>query len=129
MRLKHVVVGGPEVAEALDQISDEMAGQKLVDAGMAGANIIKNQWQEDAPFKTGTYRRSIHNEVIHQSRDRAEIAIGTDLDDPPYPFFLEFGTSRMPPHPSARPAFDKKKDAAAQEIEDALLGDVDLIWR
>lgn len=129
MRLGFKIVGVPEVADALDQISDEMAGQHLADATMAGGDIIEAQWKEDAPYKTGQYRRSIHAEVTHQSRDRAEVTIGTDIVKPPYPFFLEFGTSKMPPHPSARPAFDLKKDEAAREIEEVLLGKVGLIWR
>ena len=129
MRLGFKIVGVPEAAEALNEISEELAGQHLADAGMAGALIIEDQWKDDAPYKTGTYKRSIHREVLHQSKDRVEIAIGTNIDDPPYPYFLEFGTSKMPPHPSARPAFDKKKDEAAREVEEALLERVDLIWR
>jgi HK97 gp10 family phage protein len=129
MRLGFKIVGVPEVREALSRISDEMAAQKLADAAMSGAGIIENQWKTDAPYKTGQYKRSIHREIVHQDRGRAEVAIGTDIVDPPYPFFLEYGTSRMPPHPSARPAFDKKKEEAAKEIEEMLLGDVDLIWR
>jgi hypothetical protein len=38
--------------------------------------------------------------------------VGTDLVDPPYPYFLEYGTSRMAARPSARPAFDEMKDTA-----------------
>ncbi len=41
-----------------------------------------------------------------------DIFIGTNLTDPPYPFFLEFGTSRMSARPAGRPAFEEKKVAA-----------------
>lgn len=129
MRLGFKIVGIPEARKALEEISEELAGQHLADAAMAGAMIIQNEWVRIAPFKTHTYQRSIHCEVLHQSKDRAEVAIGTDIDDPPYPYFLEFGTSRMSPHPSARPAFDAKKEEAAREIEEALLERVGLIWR
>jgi len=47
-------------------------------------------------------------------------AIGTDLIDPPYPFFLEYGTSRMPAYPSARPAFDEMKDVTVQTTADVM---------
>lgn len=48
------------------------------------------------------------------------VIIGTDLTDPPYPYFLEYGTSRMPAYPAARPAFDETKDVALATIADAL---------
>ena len=31
------------------------------------------------------------------------VVVGTSLVDPPYPYFLEYGTSRMAARPSARP--------------------------
>jgi hypothetical protein len=34
--------------------------------------------------------------------------IGTDLTEPPYPYYLEYGTSRMPAYATARPAFDER---------------------
>jgi len=46
--------------------------------------------------------------------------IGTDLADPPYPFYLEYGTSKMPAYPSARPAFDEMKDTAIATTGDVL---------
>jgi len=50
-----------------------------------------------------------------------EVIVGTDLTDPPYPYFLEFGTSRMPAYPSARPAFEETKDQMVQ-VAAATLG-------
>ena len=49
-----------------------------------------------------------------QSLRPVEVTIGTDLTDPPYPYFLEFGTSRMSAHPSARPAYEETKGQMAQ---------------
>lgn len=49
-----------------------------------------------------------------------QAVIFTDLTDPPYPFFLEYGTSRMPAYPAARPAFDEKKDEALGQVAEVL---------
>lgn len=129
MRLGFKVVGVEEAAGALNELGEELGGQRLVDATLAGAQILQNAWKVMAPWKTGQYRRSIHREVRHQSPGRVQVTVGTDIVDPPYPYFLEFGTSKMPPHPSARPAFDETKDEVAREIEGALSDLVDLIWR
>jgi len=129
MRLGFKIVWVEETRAALDKMSDAMAGQELADALMAGALLIEGYWKKIAPFKTGEYKRRIGSEVIHQSRDRAEVAIGVDIVDPPYPFFLEYGTSKMAPHPSARPAFDMKKGEAARETVSVLWHRLGLIWR
>ena len=50
----------------------------------------------------------------------AEATVGTNLVSPPYPYFLEFGTSRMAARPSARPAFDESKDEAIRVVGDTL---------
>lgn len=49
--------------------------------------------------------------------------IGTDLVDPPYPYFLEYGTSRMPAYPAARPAFDERYPEAVKTAN-AVIGAV-----
>ena len=46
--------------------------------------------------------------------------VGTDLTEPPYPYFLEYGTSRMPAYPAARPAFDEQADTAIRTTADVL---------
>ena len=48
----------------------------------------------------------------------ATASIGTNLVDPPYPYFLEFGTVNMPAYPAARPAFM----VAQHEAEQAAAG-------
>jgi hypothetical protein len=46
--------------------------------------------------------------------------IGTDLVDPPYPYFLEYGTSRMGARPSARPAYDEMSSTAVSTTGDVM---------
>jgi len=153
VRLGFKVVGVPEAADALDQLSDEMAGQHLADSALAGGNILVNGWKDEVSFVTGEYKRNIHAEVTHQSRDRAEVTVGPGIMDPNYPYVLEYGMTikakhapylhfktkdgqwvrkkqvTIPPFGWARKAFDKHEDAAAREVEEALLEKVGLIWR
>lgn len=78
----------------------------------------KTQVRQKA-YKTGTYMRSIHaEEAKTEGADRVVIEVGTDITDPPYPLFLEYGTKRMEPRPTARPAFEASKDAMAKEAEE-----------
>ena len=132
MRLGFKVVGVPEVAGALDRMGDQMGGQRLVDATMSGAGLLVNSWKlyiRQRAYKTGTYMRSIHAKVTHREPGFVQVTVGTDIVKPPYPFFLEYGTSKMHPRPTARPAFDENKDKVAQEIHDALGDLIDKEWR
>jgi len=132
MRLGYKIVGVPEAAGALNAMGDELGGQALVDAAEAGAWILVNTWKDyikERAYRTGTYFRSIHQKLLHRSKGRVEIEVGTDIVDPPYPFFLEYGTSKMQARPTARPAFDESEDEVGREIEEALMQIVEKHWR
>ena len=155
MRLGFKIVGVPEAAEALDQISEELAGQHLADSAMAGGDILANAWKDEVGekgYSTGNYEREIHAEVTHQSKGRAEVTVGTGIMDPNYPYVLEFGMTIkarrfpylhfktkdgwvkvkqvvIPAFGWARKAWDKSIGRVAREIEQALMEKVDLIWR
>ena len=105
---------------------------KIVNHGLVfGALTIANTWKQLAPFKSGTYKRSIHvaghanltpdfkGEAFTAPTDKLTAMIGTRIKDPPYPEFLEFGTSRMQAKPSAGPAMGAARNAALKEVGDA----------
>jgi HK97 gp10 family phage protein len=123
------VLGTAELARRLRELGDRAATDALVGAGIAGGLVVERTWKSlfrhadelsiaGAPPRrqTGQYSQSIHIEVLEQSRTRVVVAIGTSITDPPYPVFLEYGTSRMPAHPIARPAFDQSKQEATAEM-------------
>lgn len=113
------VLGVPELQMKLRNLEVGLQGKLLQTAAQAGAFVIANRWKELAPYRTGTYRRSIHVEPGQVSADAAEVVIGTDLTDPPYPYFLEYGTRYMAARPSMRPAFDEKRDEAIRVMTEA----------
>lgn len=53
-------------------------------------------------------------ELARLSTSPMTALVGTDITDPPYPYFLEYGTSRMPAYPAARPAFDERYPEAVR---------------
>ncbi len=52
------------------------------------------------------------NLAAMKGMDSVTVYIGTNLTDPPYPFFLEYGTSRMFAQGSGRRAFELAQDPA-----------------
>ena len=114
---------------------EKVAQEKMLEQALvAGALVVQNEWKTRTPYRTGSYRRSIHigghsslapgfngTDIGKQSSPDggASVIVGTSITDPPYPIFLELGTSRMTARPSCGPAFDAKKDAAVKEIGDA----------
>jgi HK97 gp10 family phage protein len=66
---------------------------------------------------TGTLRRSVTYQV-----DENELVgyVGSNLKDPPYGAYLEFGTSRMKPRPWLKPATEK----SMEKIKEIMAGAV-----
>jgi HK97 gp10 family phage protein len=115
------IVGVKELISKLRQVEDE-SDEQMVTALQAGALVLQNNWKRNivsmGAVDTGTYLRSVHTEVT--SRRPAEVTIGTDITDPPYPEYVEFGTSRMAPRPAARQAIDTSEAEVSAEVIDSL---------
>lgn len=135
MKVTAKLVGGQALSRKFNRMGEIARGNALETALVAGALVIANRWKGLAPVRTGTYRRSIHvgghtdqtddfaGEDLGQSTSTngsAKVVVGTAIKNPPYPVFLEYGTSRMAARPSAQPAFDEKKDEAVREVTRAL---------
>jgi HK97 gp10 family phage protein len=112
------IVGIPHFRSKMSELNEAVQLARKV-AAMAGGKVIENAWKQrirkDA-FKTGTYLRSVTTEITEESTHQTHAIVGTDLVDPPYPFFLEYGTVRMAPRPTMTPAFAESKDKAVAEV-------------
>jgi HK97 gp10 family phage protein len=117
------IVGIPEMSRRAGQLAAEVSSA-LPAALMAGGMVLANRWKENivrmGAVETGTYLRSVHPEITNSNPNVAEVTVGTDITEPPYPEYVEFGTSKMPPRPAARNAIDSAGDEIEQEVIDSL---------
>lgn len=116
MRLSH---GLEECLGKVDHLIEAIETALPV-AALASAKPIENAWKRGVQanfFKTGNYMRSIHSTVVSHAGRTLELHIGTDIVDPAYPIFGEFGTSRMKARPTMTPAFEANKERAIAEAE------------
>lgn len=135
MRVRMKLVGGREVRAKVRSLGREV-GRAMATAAEAAALPLERRWKENVAtyyarsgemgpggkrglVETGTYLRSIHHEVESSGPGGAVVLVGTDIVDPPYPFYLEFGTSRMRPKPTARPALDESGEEMRREFSES----------
>lgn len=133
--IKAKVVGCESLAAKFKRLEMVAQTKMLESALVGGALVVQNEWKARTPYKTGTYRRSIHigghtelagdfegQDMGSQAAGpgQAAVVIGTNITDPPYPKFLEEGTSKMAARPSAGPALDAKRSEAVREVGEAL---------
>lgn len=96
-----------EFEKAKEQILFEM-GEMFVDAwrGVIDAKHV---------IDTGRFKNSTDH-----AEDTDSTYVGTPLNDPPYPIYLETGTSKMKARPTLRPAVLENADKAKQIAEDIM---------
>lgn len=146
MALKTTLIGQREVIQAFERLDASLTGKTLRPAAVAGSLLIRNQASVNAPFITGTLRRSLHvgghtdrnpegfdpsegysdigGEVVTLTFVRVDT--GTNLE---YAARVEFGFTgvdalgrkyNQPAKPYLRPAFDQRKEDAYKEFLDAV---------
>lgn len=141
------VSGSDSLKRKLEALGESVQGRMLERALVAGALIIQNAAKENAPYRTGNLRRSIHigghedlapdRQGIEQATGQAvpapevrdadvAVYVGTDVE---YARRIEYGFSgadalgreiNQPAQPYLRPAVDENGDAVNQEVSDAL---------
>ncbi|MCE8042437.1 HK97 gp10 family phage protein [Halomonas daqingensis] len=98
----------------------------------AGAGVIRDEARRRAPKRSGKLSRNIVAVTVkvsegHRAAAGVRVRSRGKADDPSNAFywrFVELGTSKMPPAPFIRPAFDAKEqeagDAAIAKVTEAL---------
>lgn len=129
------IVGDAAVKAHLMAVGEAVSGRQAELALVAGALLIQNAAKTDAPYLTGTLRRSIHigGHTFEGGEGAGDIgmntsqqvAVGTNL---PYARRIELGfsgtdalgrTYNQPPRSYLRKALDEQRDAAIRETADA----------
>ncbi len=123
--------GLDNIAKDLEKLSRAENNKVLRDATRAGAEVLKDEVIDRAPFRTGKMRKNVVV-VTQKSRRKGEISSGVHIrgvnprtgnsdntmkaKNPRNAFywrFVEMGTVNMPAHPFVRPAFDTRQEEAA----------------
>lgn len=127
MNVSLKVEGGRELAQALSQLSARVSKKVLIEALLAGAELIRAKAAQLAPRDPGQPDLADHL-VAARVRDRdglPTVAIGTTRPFF-YDYFQEFGTPHHPAQPFYRPAFEGEAPRAlgviGQEIWRQLAG-------
>ena len=130
--------GAEEFQAALREGRGRLSGAGMQAALVAGAAPVMNAAKANAPYLTGTLRRSIH--ILAQSP--REVAVGTNLIyariteyggtvAPVNAQYLRFetlggdvvftrGPVHLPARPFMRPAFESERGAALREVAAAI---------
>lgn len=116
------VTGDKALHDAFMRLKNVGKKQALLTAAKAGILPIQNEAAENAPYKSGNLKRSIHTEEVEVADNHVLVATGTDVD---YAARLEYGfndtdalgrTYHQPAQPYMRPAYDTKRAEAISEV-------------
>lgn len=92
-KLKAAFTGSEDLIYKLKEIAGAFMADELEKAAIAGALLIVNAAKENAPRKTATLARSLHQETAEKSDFYVEIHIGSDVV---YAAIQEYGGTIVP---------------------------------
>lgn len=110
----------PQVAKQ-SRKEAERAIKATLDAGKA--NIVQGMQASSSPSAPGDYPgidTGAYVASIQTQQEGLEGMVYTDIDNPPYPIFLEYGTSKMAPRPAFTPASEHMRKVLEAEVTKAL---------
>lgn len=103
--------------EIVDRLLKSMIQVKNIVVRQAVKNVTKTG-SEHPQRKTGQLASSIPlTSRVETKGNEITAIIGSNITTPPYPSFLEFGTSRMPPFPWLFPAVEMSKDKIIETLK------------
>jgi HK97 gp10 family phage protein len=111
--------GAEELNRALREIGGRAGGLILRKAAEAGAEVIAEEAQRNAPRDSGELAESIDVAAGQIQQGRAVMNIGVGKNEW-YGIFSEFGTIHMPAKPFLRPALDTKAEEATEAVAQVL---------
>lgn len=120
------MTGLRELGAALKELDSRVQKRIARSATAAGARVIANEAKARVPVDKGTVKKNIRTANLKPSQPGIqETAVGVRVkgktdESAWYWFLLEFGTAKMSAYPFMRPAFEAKKEEAANKIKDQL---------
>lgn len=126
MKTTMQMTGLRELGAALKELDSRTQKRIARSATAAGARVIANDAKQRVPVDKGTVKKNIRTANLKPKQPGIqETAVGVRVkgkgEDSAWHWrFLEFGTARMAPKPFLRPAFEAKKEEAAQRIKEQL---------
>ena len=121
------VEGLAELNATLKDLGDKVAKQFIKKAGKEAGDLFVAEAKQRAPVmakptrqrQPGTLRDSIIAKVSLTKKNGLFVKVGPKKEVY-WGRFVEFGTSKMKPHPFMRPAWDGEKNAALDKFADSL---------
>lgn len=83
--------------------------------------LLVDAWKKEIDAKHVIDTGRFKNSTDHAEEDDSTI-VGTPIDNPPYPIFLELGTSKMKARPTLKPAVTGSTDKLKQVAESIVKG-------
>jgi HK97 gp10 family phage protein len=137
MKVRMKIEGGDKIARKLQMLAEETARKHLRESALAGAEVIRQEVEDNAPIDRGILKTDIQKEIVKETKARVQIEIGPG-DKGWYARLVEFGhkivvggtlrsksspgkvVGEVPPHPFMGPAFDRKHEEAQKKAAEVL---------